>query len=91
MECHSENTGVWKEINVDRKRDYREGVEHLLRAAVVLSPTGAQQNAFGFMVNDLRLHGADDREVAMQLMDAMLAGLLKNCWPVGQNTAHHQH
>jgi hypothetical protein len=59
----------------------RHAVNQLLSAAYDLSPTGLEQEAFSRMVNEMRIAGESDREVALTLAGCIYDGLKKGNWP----------
>jgi hypothetical protein len=61
--------------------DYRQTVNHLLAAAMEVSPTGIEQTAFGLIVNNMRNAGESDRVVSIELASAILDGLRYGNWP----------
>jgi hypothetical protein len=61
--------------------DYRQTVNHLLAAAMEVSPTGTEQSAFGRLVNNMRNAGEDDKSVSIELAATILEGLRNGNWP----------
>jgi len=67
--------------------DYRTVNEHLLRAAMLLAPTGVEQRAFSDMAQDW--HDYDARTAL--LLEAMLDGLTGKGWPPAVRRAEDSH
>jgi hypothetical protein len=63
------------------EHDYRMAKGDLLAAAMRLSPTGTEQQAFSANVNKARMDGATDKEVCIDLLSSMLDGLRHGNWP----------
>jgi len=64
-------------VNGPAPIDYREANEHLLRAAMLLAPTGVEQRAF----SDLNQAWQDYDVRTVLLLEALLDGVTGKGWP----------
>jgi AmiR/NasT family two-component response regulator len=66
---------------VTTDNDYNEANRHLLAAAVLMAPTGTEQEAFGRMCNEAYHQRASAKAVTQDLLGALLDGVRHGNWP----------
>ena len=60
---------------------YNDAVRHALAIAVLVSPTGREQEAFGQMVNAMYDDGLSEKRILSDLLGAISDGIRYNNWP----------
>jgi hypothetical protein len=74
-------------VNGPEPTDYRQANEHLMRAAMLLAPTGVEQRAFSDLTQSWQYY--DVRTVL--LLEALLDGVTGKGWPPAVRRAEDSH
>jgi len=61
--------------------NYNEANRHLMAVAVLVSPTGKEQEAFGRMCNLMYGDGLVEKEIFLGLLGAIQDGVKNGNWP----------